>query len=141
MVKLRPWFGYGYDGFWQSYGEQWSVSYTGWQASHAHNGFLELGLGLGLFGLLLFALGFVGAFLRAVSWAQTIDAQQAIWPLLYFTFFMLSNVTYTTLLQQNSLWWVLYVATILSTFLPYTKVSSKNQPRELTPDLHVPQNR
>jgi exopolysaccharide production protein ExoQ len=138
MIKLRPWFGYGYEGFWQSYGEQWSVSYTGWQAGHAHNGFLELGLGLGLFGLLLFTLGFFGAFSRAVSWAQTTGAQRTIWPLLFLTFFMLSNVTYTTLLQQNSLWWILYVATILSTFLPYAKTSTKNQPTEMTPDLRVP---
>lgn len=141
VIKLRPWFGYGYEGFWQSYGEQWSVSYTGWQAGHAHNGFLELGLGLGLFGLLLFALGFFGAFLRAVSWTQTIDAQQTIWPLLYLTFFLLSNLSYTTLLQQNSLWWVLYVATTLSTFLPYAKVGTKNQPSEMKPDLQVPQKR
>jgi exopolysaccharide production protein ExoQ len=140
MIELRPWFGYGYEGFWQSYGEQWSVSYTGWQTSHAHNGFLELGLGLGLFGLLLFVLGFFDAFLRAVSWAQTTGAQQALWPLLYLTFLMLSNVTYTTLLQQNSLWWVLYVATILSTYLTYAKVSTKNQPTETTPDLRVSQN-
>jgi exopolysaccharide production protein ExoQ len=141
MIKLRPWFGYGYEGFWQSYGEQWSVSYTGWQASHAHNGFLELGLALGLFGLLLFALGFIAAFLRAVSLAQTTEAQQTLWPLLYLTFLMLSNVSYTTLLQQNSLWWVLYVATILSTLLPYAKASTKNRPTEMTPDLRVPQNR
>jgi exopolysaccharide production protein ExoQ len=141
MIKLRPWFGYGYEGFWQSYGEQWSVSSTGWQAGHAHNGFLELGLGLGLFGLLLFTLGFVGSFSRAVFWAQTTDAQQPIWPLLYLTFFVLSNVTYTTLLQQNSLWWVLYVATILSTFLSYAKVSTNNQLTEMTPDLRVSQNR
>jgi exopolysaccharide production protein ExoQ len=141
MIKLRPWFGYGYEGFWQSYGEKWSVSYTGWQASHAHNGFLELGLALGLFGLLLFALGFIAAFLRAVSLAQTTEAQQTLWPLLYLTFLMLSNVSYTTLLQQNSLWWVLYVATILSTLLPYAKASTKNRPTEMTPDLRVPQNR
>jgi exopolysaccharide production protein ExoQ len=141
VIKLRPWFGYGYEGFWQSYGEQWSVSYTGWQASHAHNGFLELALGLGLFGLLLFALGFFSAFARAVSWAQGIDDWQTMWPLLFLTFFVLSNVTYTTLLQQNSLWWVVYVSTILSTLLPYAKASTKGQPSKMTPDLRVPQNR
>jgi exopolysaccharide production protein ExoQ len=100
-----------------------------------------LGLALGLFGLLLFALGFIAAFLRAVSLAQTTEAQQTLWPLLYLTFLMLSNVSYTTLLQQNSLWWVLYVATILSTLLPYAKASTKNRPTEMTPDLRVPQNR
>jgi exopolysaccharide production protein ExoQ len=141
MIQLRPWFGYGYDGFWQSYGEQWSVSYTGWQASHAHNGFLELVLSLGLFGLLLFALGFFSAFLRAVSLAQTIDNWQTMWPLLYLTFLVLSNVTYTTLLQQNSLWWILYVATILSTLLPYAKAGTKGQPSKMMPDRRVPQNR
>ena len=57
-IAARPWFGWGFQGFWQpderAVQEIWAV--VGWLVPHAHNGLLELLLETGIVGAALFAL-------------------------------------------------------------------------------------
>ncbi|WP_375511318.1 O-antigen ligase family protein [uncultured Nostoc sp.] len=120
MIAKRPWLGYGYGVFWEDSSESSIVVQTvQWNAPNAHNGFLDLWLALGLLGVFVFAIGFVINFLRAiylVRWNQTSD--ENLWLLVFFTYTILSNLTETTLLDQNSLEWILYVTAILSSKFP-----------------------
>ena len=60
-IKQRLLFGYGYHGFWQSWRGMDNPAaqirtYSDFIPTHSHNGFLELGLQLGLVGIVLFIL-------------------------------------------------------------------------------------
>jgi O-antigen ligase len=59
-IEQSLWLGYGYGAFWEDpTGPVWWVrAGVGWLAPNAHNGWLELTLGLGLIGLFAFALVF-----------------------------------------------------------------------------------
>ncbi|MBG1240126.1 O-antigen ligase family protein [Nostoc sp. NZL] len=119
MIAKKPWLGYGYGAFWEKNGESSLVLQTvQWNTPNAHNGFLDLWLALGLVGVLVFIIGFVINLLRSIyliRWNQTFAN---LWLLLYLTYIILSNLTETTLLEQNSLEWILYVSAILSSKLP-----------------------
>ena len=116
-IKERPWLGYGYKVFWLSqHGEAdyvWNAN--PWRPNHAHNGFLELTLDLGLLGLLVFVLGFLSAYLGALICILSVKTAVCLWPLLYLTFMLLTNLSESSLLRQNNIYWVLYVAVICST--------------------------
>ncbi|MEH1872398.1 O-antigen ligase family protein [Nostoc sp.] len=115
MIAKKPWLGYGYGAFWTENGESSIIVQTvEWNAPNAHNGFLDLWLALGLLGVLIFLIGFVINLLRGlylIRWNQT---SENLWLLVYLTYIILSNLTETTLLEQNSLEWILYVSAILS---------------------------
>jgi O-antigen ligase len=107
--------GYGFSGFWAGLrGESANVILTlGWAARHAHNGFLDLWLELGLLGLGLFAISYFAAFRHAVRMFVNRQAGAA-WPMNYLAFMLLYHLTEGPILKQNSLYWALYVAIAVS---------------------------
>lgn len=117
IILKRPLLGYGYNSFWITGGRAeriWDI--IGWAAPHAHNGFLDLWLHLGLLGLLLF----FGSIFRAIriSTRRICSASQssAFWPLIFFSFMLISNLTESAILKNNSIFWVLYVSTTVSIY-------------------------
>ncbi len=116
MIQKHPWLGYGYSAFWLgSKGESGRVwNLLRWEPTYAHNGYLQLGLDLGLLGILIFVLGFLMNFGRAFTWARVNQTVEGMFPLAYLTFLLPYNVTESIILQQNNIFWVLYVSTVLS---------------------------
>jgi len=116
VIIERPFFGYGYSAFWV-----WSnyrISHirwiSGWEAQHSHNGFLEILLSLGIAGGAMFAAHYILAFQRAIIKIQSGKKAEIIWAIVYLTFMLLSNLSESTILRQNSLFWVIYVSTTVS---------------------------
>jgi O-antigen ligase len=111
----RPWLGYGYQAFWQEGGEAdlvWrSIRYKVFQA---HNGFLDIGIQIGLLGLLFFVLSVIFAYIRAIKWARLGKTSADLWPIIYITFLPMYNYTESTIVEANSLYWVLFVAITLT---------------------------
>lgn len=125
-IQERPWLGYGYSGFWQGiHGENsshvWYVAH--WDAPYSHNGFLDLLLDLGLLGLIIYLVGFAIACIQAVTLVCQTKSANSFWPLIFLTFAFLSNFSDSTILKQNSIFWVLYVATTVSLSLGTTEDS------------------
>jgi O-antigen ligase len=116
MIEKHPWLGYGYSGFWQGLNGESAYIWraTGWKPPNAHNGLLDLWLDLGLLGVAVFLFGFWTSLLKALAWARLSKTSDGLWPLIYMTFMVLANVTESTLLERNSLHWILYVAVALS---------------------------
>jgi O-antigen ligase len=112
----RPWFGYGYGGFWLKWeGESADIFLiTGWEPPHSHNGLLEIWLALGLVGVLIFVPGFLIAYLRTVAWVRSTNSATGLWPMVYLTLMFLINLTESTF-GAKAIFWALYVATLLST--------------------------
>jgi exopolysaccharide production protein ExoQ len=115
MIAKRPLFGYGLSGFWMGASEE-SLSVQGqlgWSPIYSHNGYLEVLLSLGVVGLLLF-LWVVGTGLkRVLSRTPMNPSTQDMWPIAFFTFFLVHNLTECTILLQNCLEWSLCVATVI----------------------------
>jgi O-antigen ligase len=115
QIWKRPWLGYGYQAFWQEKGEAEYV----WRSIHfivfqAHNGFLNLGVELGLIGLSLFVLSLIFTYIRAIKWARLSSSLADLWPIIYVTFLLMYNYSENTNVEPTSLYWVLYVAVSLS---------------------------
>ena len=115
-IMERPWFGYGYNAFWQEWsGPSASVlSAVGWETPHSHNGILDLWLDLGAVGLVVFVLSFVAATRMAVARARQADGAADLWPLAFLTFLALINISEAIVLKQHNLFWVMYVAILAS---------------------------
>lgn len=112
----RPWLGYGYEGFWQPGGEGEKVIHyiflTG--LTQAHNGYLDITAQLGFIGMAFFMLSLVIAYIRAIAWARLGGKLEDLWPITYITFLFLYNQTETTIVETNSIFWMLYVAVTCS---------------------------
>ncbi|MEJ7842587.1 MAG: O-antigen ligase family protein [Rubrobacter sp.] len=135
MIAERPWLGYGYNAFWLGWeGESAQVwlalsPYTiSFYPTHAHNGMLDLWLDLGFLGVLLFVLVFLLAFGRAVRLIRSTEVREGIWPLAYLTFMLLSGLTYPIGLERNSIWWVLFVATVVSLAARASRIRKQRPP-------------
>jgi len=116
MALQKPWFGYGYSAFWLGpegpSGKIWKA--LNWAAPGAHNGLLELWLDLGLVGVGLFVVGFLAYARRAVVIFRSTKTAELIWPFMFFAFLVMVNLTESSLLGGNGLFWVLYVAAAVS---------------------------
>lgn len=116
MISRRPWLGYGYGAFWLDTGKEsndvWAE--VRWQPPHSHNGYLEVTLAIGIVGLVLFLLGSGSAFKRGIRWIRDVELAEAFWPLAYLSFLFLYNLSEPTFLKHNSVFWVLYVTTVVS---------------------------
>ncbi|MFN6468565.1 MAG: O-antigen ligase family protein [Nostoc sp. SerVER01] len=142
MIVKKPLLGYGYGAFW--YGSDTSAATyvqesIGWPAPSAHNGFLDLWLALGLLGVLVFLAGFLSSFFKAIYFIRLNKMfENNVWLLIYLTVLTFSNLTETTLIEQNSIEWTLYVSAVLSSqlYLPLRQ-NSKNQIRTHTGQLKI----
>ncbi len=112
----RPLFGYGREAFWapnSSFAIEAGRTVTtgGWITPHAHNGFLDIALDVGLIGLLLFLITFVITFARSLKQAYTAQFPEEMWSLAFLSFLVMNNVTESFLLRGANLYWVLYIST------------------------------
>ncbi len=117
MIGQKPFLGYGYGAFW--YGPDTPSFYiwqaTGWTPPNSHNGFLDLWLQIGLLGLLIYLFGFLVITLpKAFYWLRATRTSEGFWPLIYMTYMFLANISETTLMIQNDIFWVIYVAIAFS---------------------------
>lgn len=111
MIAKRPMLGYGYEAFWaRPDGPSTNVIYrVGWRLTHAHNGYLQLWLDLGFFGIFLFLSSFVMAWISAYRSLRTVKSFMGAFPVAFLTLMFAYNLSETALLE-TSIWWVIYVA-------------------------------
>ena len=111
IALQRPWFGHGYNAFWMQDEAAIKIQHAvHWMAPHAHNGFLELWLEIGLVGLGIFAAGCGYYFWRSLRFLLNDGRPEAAWPFLFLVFTFIVNLTGVTFLYRNSIWMVLYAA-------------------------------
>ncbi|MBD1919983.1 O-antigen ligase family protein [Microcoleus sp. FACHB-831] len=120
MIWKQPWLGYGYKGFWVGWeGESAYVWYTTmWTPPNSHNGLLDLWLDLGILGVVIFLIGFWTTLVKSMAWVRLTRTSEGLWPLLYMTYMVQANMAESSLMIQNDIFWVLYVAVALSVLIP-----------------------
>jgi exopolysaccharide production protein ExoQ len=116
FIQNRYWFGYGYQAFWVDPDgpatQLWQE--LKWNAPEAHNGFLEIWLGLGMIGLIAIALSLATNFILAGRAARSLDREAGYWSVLYIVFFICYNFSESLILEKTDIFWVLYVAIAVS---------------------------
>jgi exopolysaccharide production protein ExoQ len=114
-IKERLWLGHGYQGFWREDGAAtliWQLQ--GYKPPHAHNGFINMALDLGLIGLFVFLLAIGVSYVRSIQWLRLGKTSIELWPICYITFFFMYNHSENTIIEQNSIYWTLLVTVALS---------------------------
>jgi exopolysaccharide production protein ExoQ len=116
MIATHPWLGFGLSGFWMGASpESLNVqAQLGWRPIYSHNGYLEILLSLGLVGLLLLLVVLGTGIKRVLLRAHGNESIQDMWPIAFFTFFLVHNLAECTILLQNCLEWSLCIATVIS---------------------------
>jgi exopolysaccharide production protein ExoQ len=145
----RPWFGYGFSGFWGGGASEsayiWRV--TGWDPPNSHNGMLDVWLDLGLFGLLIYLIGFFTSLVGGLAWVRRNKSSDAFWPVMYLLYFWFSNQTESAFLRQNDIYWLLYIVVTFSLLAPKSSIkrvpvpSSIDSQREPLRERSKPQER
>jgi len=114
-IAQRPILGYGYSAFWDASPEAMRIdTLLRWYVPHAHNGYLDLTLQLGLTGLVLFLIVYCVAVRRAAIYLSTEHGGEAMWPLVCLTFVLLYQVTESTIFVGNTIFWILYTSVVCS---------------------------
>jgi exopolysaccharide production protein ExoQ len=133
-IQDQPLLGYGYSAFWNKKSPPARLirEELNWDAPHSHNGYIELGLGLGLVGL--------GAY-SAVVGTMTHRGYQLFmngrenyrkWPLTFLVFISLYQFTESSIVSGDTVYWILLCC--LACSLPQVQeewVLSRASTREL----------
>jgi O-antigen ligase len=118
LLTEHPLFGFGRGGFWadeSNYAIEAGMAVTErYLPPHAHNGYIDLALDVGLVGLSLFLISLTIAYFRSLKLAYNALSSEYIWPLGFLLFLSLNNLSESYLLRLANVYWVLYVTTALS---------------------------
>ena len=112
LVAERPLLGYGFWGFWtNSNGPAVTIGNKFFRPIHAHNGFLDVAVDLGILGLLLVVFSIArNAFLSFKMLRR--EQYETIIPLLIIFFLISANITESRLLKTDFIWF--YYAAIVT---------------------------
>jgi exopolysaccharide production protein ExoQ len=115
-IAVHPLLGYGQDVFW----DRWSnnlakaVFVLGFRPPHAHNGYLDILLSLGVAGLFIFLGGYLTSLWRAEKVFASNEIHGAKWPLFTLIFFAAFNFGESSILRQLTFLWIPYVSIYVS---------------------------
>ncbi len=116
MIWKQPWLGYGYSAFWNNWDSPGAyVWYAAkWTPPNSHNGFLDLWLDFGLVGIIVLGIDFLQTLLRGLNRLRIDKYWGAFWGVLYLTYLILGNLTESSLVVRNDIFWLLYITASLS---------------------------
>jgi len=110
-IKEKPYLGFGYGVYWM---EQLGPSYyvrlqLQWGIPTAHNGWIETWLSVGVLGVAFFALYYIWTLILALQRIRRGGSETYFAILIVIVFFVFS-LSESSILQQNDLSWVIFVA-------------------------------
>jgi exopolysaccharide production protein ExoQ len=120
--------GYGYQAFWgPANPEAWRIwAKIGWAAPHAHNGYRDTLLSLGVIGLAALAMTVGRALAQGMSLQRRMPQDGWLWLNVFFSTFLVMNLTESMILIQNDLYWTLITAAIISFGLRHQDLSARH---------------
>lgn len=120
-IKENLWFGYGYNAFWQRWLGNYSPASSvvnaiigngrDWVA-HAHNGFLDIILNIGLMGFLSFIFLFLSNVVGTIRLIINNKRSDSFLPLIVVTFTFITNLFNSPIIIPSFVWFLFVVITI-----------------------------
>ena len=117
-ANQRPWFGYGFDGFFQQdkLGQQTPAFFvytaSGFNPKSSHNGAISILLSFGYPGLILILLSLFTNLLLAVRQLSCTPLAESGIPIIYMVYIILNNITEGTLTDLGDAWFAYVVITV-----------------------------
>jgi exopolysaccharide production protein ExoQ len=109
----RPFFGFGYDVFWETNGIFLQYNPGAVWAYGSHNGYLEALLDFGLVGGAIIAALIVIGLLRASALAAATSSRAVAWPLLAIIAFVVVNLSEGEIAKDDSFIWITFMIALL----------------------------
>jgi exopolysaccharide production protein ExoQ len=116
-IAKHPLLGYGFHGFWRENNESLTARAlipNHWDAPHAHNGYIETLLELGIVGLVIIVTGFIilagRAFRRYRASADLLE----LWPIMLALLFCFYNMSESMDMVENTVGWILFTSAVFT---------------------------
>jgi exopolysaccharide production protein ExoQ len=106
-LSQSPLIGFGYEAFWQVHGVSVAAD-AAWDAPCAHNGFIDLTLGIGILGLVIFIISYISTFTKIYARFCYFRSNEALYPLILLIYIVTSNISESGLFAYNNIFWLLY---------------------------------
>ena len=116
FIKQKLWLGYGYGSFFSGVHREtdllWKVHR--WNPVHAHNGYIQLWLHLGLVGLLMFIFGYFKCLFNSLFKYLIFKDLKMLWVFLFLLYTVTLNLTEVSFLGNQGFIWIISLAAIYS---------------------------
>ncbi len=128
MIEKRWLLGYGYASFWEVLAfSKYAADSLRWDIPNAHNGYLDIILGLGVIGLFILFAFFLNGFYRIVVHFKESSYFPSAILLALLTAYLMRGLTESNFLSQNSIIWVFVVtSTVFLSPSPTMKIKRGN---------------
>ncbi len=116
-IAKRPMLGYGFHGFWRENNESLTARAlipNHWDAPHAHNGYIETLLELGVVGLVIIVHGFILLSGRALRRYRAGGDLLELWPIMLALLFCFYNISESMNMVENTVGWILFTAALFT---------------------------
>jgi exopolysaccharide production protein ExoQ len=116
FIQAKIWFGYGYGSFFGASHEETQLLWTAvkWGPVHAHNGYVQLCLHLGLIGCSIFVIGYFYSLFKSLFLYLLSKDLQMLWTFSMLTYSAFSNITEVSFFGINSIAWIVCLSAIAS---------------------------
>jgi exopolysaccharide production protein ExoQ len=108
-------FGVGYQAFWtEANPDAWAIwSRIGWPAPHAHNGYRDILLNFGLFGMAIFLVAILRAVVQGAALLRLAPTEGWLWLNVILGMSLVMNLTESLLLTQNDFLFIIFATALL----------------------------
>ena len=117
LLNNNPLLGFGRGAFWAPGSHLAEVAGAAvgnkYIPPHAHNGYIDLALEIGLVGLLCFVSSFLLVFKDAITRSFVSRTAKDLWPVVLLSWLTLYNFTESSLMHQTNVFWPLYISAAL----------------------------
>ncbi len=116
FIQQKPWFGYGYGSFFSGAHREtdllWKVHR--WNPVHAHNGYIQLWLHLGIVGLAVFMFGYAKCLFNSLFKYLITKDLKMLWVFLFLLYTVTLNLTEVSFLGNQGFIWIISLVAIYS---------------------------
>jgi O-antigen ligase len=124
FIQKKPWLGYGYGAFFSADQTEtqllWQV--IEWGPVHAHNGYIQICLNVGIIACLLFVIGYCYSLLKSLFLYLVSKDDKMLWTFSFLSYTIFFNFTEVSFLSINNVSWILALATIFSLNIENKKI-------------------
>ena len=115
-IPARPLLGYGRSMFWSNPSLSGGIEQAAFHIpGHAHNGFIDLVLDVGLIGLFFFVVALVITYAKAWRLSYLNKGKAAYqWPIIFLNIMLLSNYTESFLTRLANIFWVVFITLVFT---------------------------